>query len=69
MPFYLFHQPVIIVIAYYVVQWDTGITVKLLAVVLGSLLVSLGLVELLVKRINVLRSVFGIKARKGAVTR
>jgi len=63
MPFYLFHQPVIIVIAFFVVQWDAGITVKLLVVVLGSLLVSLGLVEF-VKRIKVLRGLFGIKIRR-----
>jgi glucan biosynthesis protein C len=62
-PFYLFHQPVIIVIAFFVVQWDTGITLKLLVVVLGSLLVSLALVELLVKRVNLLRRLFGMKPR------
>jgi surface polysaccharide O-acyltransferase-like enzyme len=62
MPFYLFHQPVIIVLAYFVVQWDTGITVKLLVVVLGSLLVSLGLVELIIKRIGVFRRLFGMKS-------
>jgi peptidoglycan/LPS O-acetylase OafA/YrhL len=63
MPFYLFHQPVIVVIAFYVVQWDAGVTLKLLVVVLGSLLVTLGLVEL-VKRIRVLRGLFGIKTRR-----
>jgi glucan biosynthesis protein C len=64
MPFYLFHQPVIIVLAYYVVQWNTGVLPKLLVVVLGSLLVSLGLVELIVKRIGALRRLFGTKTRR-----
>jgi glucan biosynthesis protein C len=64
MPFYLFHQPVIIVLAYYVVQWTTAVLPKLLVVVLGSLLASLGLVELIVKRVGVLRRVFGIKPRR-----
>jgi peptidoglycan/LPS O-acetylase OafA/YrhL len=63
MPFYLFHQPVIVVIAFFVVQWDAGVTLKLSVVVLGSLLVTLGLVEL-VKRIKVLRGLFGIKTRR-----
>jgi glucan biosynthesis protein C len=63
MPFYLFHQPVIILLAYYVVQWNTGVLPKLLVVVLGSLLVSLGLVELIIKRINLLRGLFGIKLK------
>ncbi|MFC2030911.1 acyltransferase family protein [Chloroflexota bacterium] len=61
LPFYLLHQPVIIVIAFFVVQWDTGITLKLLVVVLGSLLVTLGLVEYVIKRITVLRRLFGVK--------
>jgi glucan biosynthesis protein C len=63
LPFYLLHQPVIIVIAFFVVQWDAGITLKLLVVVLGSLLVTLGLVELVIKRIRVLRVLFGMKRR------
>ena len=66
LPFYLLHQPVIIVIAYFVVQWDTGVTLKMLVVVLGSLLVTLGLVEL-VKRVDVLRGLFGIKDRRREV--
>jgi glucan biosynthesis protein C len=63
MPFFVLHQPVIIVIAFFVVQWKSGITLKLLAVVLGSLLVTLGLVELVIKRIGVLRHLFGMKQR------
>jgi peptidoglycan/LPS O-acetylase OafA/YrhL len=61
MPFYLFHQPVIILLAYYVVQWNAGVLPKLLVVVLGSLLVTLGLVELIIKRVPILRGLFGMK--------
>jgi peptidoglycan/LPS O-acetylase OafA/YrhL len=63
-PIYVFHQPVIVVIAFFVVQWQVGIPVKLLVVVLGSLVVTLGLIELVIKRINVLRGLFGMKARR-----
>jgi peptidoglycan/LPS O-acetylase OafA/YrhL len=69
MPFFLFHQPVIIIIAFYVVQWDAGITLKLLVVVLGSLLVALGLVELVIKRINVLRGLFGMKPSRSVASK
>ena len=61
-PFYLFHQPVIFVIAFFVVQWETGVALKHLVVVLSSLLVTLGLVEL-IKRTGLLRGLFGMKAR------
>jgi hypothetical protein len=62
-PLFLLHQPVIIVIAYYVVQWDVGVPVKLPVVVLGSFLATLALVELLVKRVGPLRVLLGMKAR------
>jgi peptidoglycan/LPS O-acetylase OafA/YrhL len=68
LPFYLLHQPVIIAIAFFVVQWDAELTRKILVVVLGSFLVTLGLVELIVKRINVLRGLFGMKTRRRAMS-
>jgi peptidoglycan/LPS O-acetylase OafA/YrhL len=62
-PFFFLHQPVIIFIAFYVVQWEVGLLIKLLAVVIGSFAVTLGLYELLVRRVNPVRAVFGMKAR------
>jgi glucan biosynthesis protein C len=64
MPFYLLHQPVIILIAYFVVQWDAGILVKLLVIVIGSFLITLGLVELLIRPFKPMRRLFGMKIRK-----
>jgi glucan biosynthesis protein C len=64
LPFFLFHQPVIIVIAFFVVQWNTGILPKLVTVVLVSFVASLGLYELLVRRIKPLRALFGMKPRQ-----
>jgi glucan biosynthesis protein C len=64
MPFFLVHQPVIITIAFFVVQWDINLWVKLLIVVLGSFVVSLGLYELVFKRIGPVRALFGMKARE-----
>jgi peptidoglycan/LPS O-acetylase OafA/YrhL len=64
MPVYIFHQPIIVIIAFFVVQWDAGISVKMLAVVLGSLVITVGLVELVIKRIGALRGLFGMKARR-----
>ncbi len=63
LPFFLLHQPVILAIAFYVVQWDAGIPVKLATVVLGSFAVTLAIYELLIRRIGPLRALFGMKAR------
>jgi glucan biosynthesis protein C len=64
MLFYLLHQPVIIVISCFVVQWDSGITLKLLAILLGSLLITIGLIELLVRPSKPMRMLFGMKPRR-----
>jgi len=61
LPFYVLHQPVIFAIAFYVVQWEAGVTVKMLAVTLGSFVVTAALYELLVRRVAPLRALFGMK--------
>ncbi|MCK4899632.1 MAG: acyltransferase family protein [Anaerolineales bacterium] len=63
-PFFFFHQPVIIFIAFYAVQWEAHLLIKLLVVVIGSFAVSLGLYELFVRRINPVRTLFGMKPRR-----
>jgi peptidoglycan/LPS O-acetylase OafA/YrhL len=66
MPFYLFHQPVIVVIAFFVVQWDAGVSVKLLAIVISSFLITIGIVELLIRPFEPIRRLVGVKPRRAA---
>lgn len=61
MPFFVFHQPVIIILAYFAVQWPVHLVVKLLIVVVGSFLVTLGIYEFLIRRIGWLSRLFGMK--------
>lgn len=74
LPFFVIHQPVILAIAYFVVQWEADLLIKLLVVVLGSFVVCIGLTELVIKRIGILRMIFGLKSERfvraqvGAVT-
>jgi len=60
-PFFVVHQPVIIVIAYFVVQLNAALVPKLLIVVIGSFVVSLALYQLVIRRVSVLRMAFGMK--------
>jgi glucan biosynthesis protein C len=60
-PFFVVHQPAIIVIAYFVVQWVAALAPKLLVVVVGSFVVSLALYQLVIRRVGTLRVVFGMK--------
>jgi hypothetical protein len=63
LPFFVLHQPTIIVIAFFVVQWDARISIKLPVVVLSSFAVSIGLYELIVQRIRPLRLAFGMRSQ------
>ena len=63
-PFFWVHQPVILFIAFYVVQWEVALAIKLLVVVMGSFLASLGLYEVLVRRIDPVRTLLGMKPRE-----
>jgi hypothetical protein len=62
LPFYVFHQPVIVILGFYVVQWPAPIIVEWLVLVLTSLIGTLGIYQLVVKRIGPLRVLFGMKA-------
>ena len=64
-PFFFLHQPVIIIIAFFVVQWQVGVPIKLLVVVIGAFVLTLGAYELFVRRINPVRVLFGMSRKKG----
>jgi glucan biosynthesis protein C len=78
--FYLIHQPVLVTIGYYVVQWNTSaalgagtsaalgagasILVKYVTIAGGTFMTTVILYELLVRRIHVMRFLFGMKPRQ-----
>lgn len=64
LPFYILHQTVIIVIGFYVVQWNSGILLKFLTTTTISFLSIMAIYELLVRRFNILRFLFGMRAKR-----
>ena len=66
LPFFVVHQPAILLVAYFVVQWDAGLTIKMLVVLLGAFALSIAAVELVIKRIRILRILFGMKEQPKA---
>jgi len=64
LPFYILHQTVIIIIGFFVVQWSMGIAPKYFIIVVASFMAIMAIYELLVRRINVLRFLFGMRLRK-----
>lgn len=61
LPFFVLHQPVIVGLAYVVVQLTAPLWLKYWLIVLGGLAVTLGLYELLVRRSRWGRALFGMK--------
>ena len=63
LPFYILHQTVIIIIGYFVIQWQMNVYLKYLVVVVASFSGIMLLYEL-IKRTVVTRFIFGMRLKK-----
>ena len=63
-PFYILHQTVIVIIGFYVVQWQTGVSVKFLTILATSLVATALVYDLLVRRTSITRFLFGMRPKK-----
>ncbi len=61
LPFYILHQTVILIIGLFVVQWSSGIELKYSVITLTSFLAIMAIYELLIRRFNGLRFLFGMR--------
>lgn len=61
LPFYILHQPIILAVAFFVVQMDALPVVKYLLTVAGSFVVIVAVYEYVVRRVGVLRFLFGMR--------
>ena len=61
LPFYILHQTVIVTIGFYFIHWNTGVYFKYIVLCIASFASICLIYELLVRRINVLRILFGLK--------
>jgi len=64
LPFYILHQPVLLVIGYFVVQWAIPDLAKWMIIFVSSFAIVMVLYELTVRRFNVMRVLFGMKPLK-----
>lgn len=68
-PYYILHQTVIVVLAYYVIPLQDGVFAKFTFLSLLSLVVTAALYETLIRPFNVMRFLMGMKPRAAAVVR
>ncbi len=66
LPFYILHQPVLLIAGYFVVQWAIPDLAKYILIAASSFIIIIGLYEFLVQRFDVLRVLFGMKPLKAA---
>ncbi len=64
LPFYLFHQTIILGVGFFVIRWYMGIPLKLLIIAGVSFPMILVLYELLVRPFNPIRFFFGMTPKK-----
>jgi len=61
-PVYIIHMPILSLIAFWVVRMDISILLKFLLIVVASLAVSLAVYDAFIRRIHMLRLLFGLGA-------
>lgn len=67
LPFYILHQVVILCVGFYVLRLHTHLWLEYLIIVACSFAVIMAIYELFIRRVNILRILFGMKAVRRAV--
>jgi peptidoglycan/LPS O-acetylase OafA/YrhL len=61
LPLYILHQPIVVAVAYQVVRWDAPLPVKYAVLATASLVLTVGVYDLLVRRTPITRFLFGMR--------
>jgi glucan biosynthesis protein C len=64
MPFYVLHQPIIILLGFFIYNLAWPVSVKLIFLISAAFLIIMGLYELIIRRVNILRVLFGLKTNR-----
>jgi glucan biosynthesis protein C len=64
LPLYILHQPVILILGYFIIPLSIPILVKYLIIAPSAFGITLGMYEFGIRRLNPVRRVFGLKPRK-----
>jgi len=64
LPFYIFHQTIILTVGWFVIRWNLGILPKYLIISVVSFALVMALYELLVRHKNIVRFFFGMRPKK-----
>jgi hypothetical protein len=68
LPFYILHHSVILLAGGFIVQWSRGVETKFFTIAAVCLAVIMAVYELLIRRVKLLRFLFGMKLKKQGAT-
>ena len=63
LPVYLIHLPMVVIVGFYIIKFDLPISVKYIFIIILSLISSVLLYEIVIRRLNFFRIFFGLKKR------
>jgi glucan biosynthesis protein C len=66
LPFYILHHTIIYIIGFYVIQWSSSIGTKYFVISVVSFAVIMAIYEVLVRRVSILRILFGMRIIKAS---
>jgi len=61
LPFYILHHTVIYIVGFYIIQWSSNIASKFIMISIASFTIIMAIYEILIRRISLLRFLFGMK--------
>jgi hypothetical protein len=64
LPFYILHHTIIYIVGKYVIQWRSDIVIKFVTISSTSFIIIIAIYEILIRRINFVRFLFGMKLKK-----
>ncbi len=64
LPIYMLHQTVIVIIGFFIQDWQIGILPKFIFLLIASVIGIIGTYDVLIRRFNVSRFLFGLKTMK-----
>lgn len=64
LPFYIFHQTIILCVGWFVIRWDMGILSKYLIIAVVSFILIMVLYEMLVRPFHLMRFLFGMRPKR-----
>lgn len=63
LPFYILHQTMIVLIGFYIANWNTSVILKYIILSTLSFVLIFSIYELVIRRINLLRFLFGMRIK------